>query len=217
MSEGLDAILAEIRRKFELKRSKILQNAQREANEIIKHAERIAEAEVNKMLTERASRLRSKLIGKALLEVKEQIIKAKQEIFNTIEKKLEDEIKRIVEGKNNKYDYYKVLLFFIMESVKAINESNIIILANERDANLLKKNLSSIKQKLERELNRPLTITVSDNYIKNIGGVIVRNAAGTKVYYNTLEGRMKRILEKYRVRINKLLFSEINKMMKGLL
>ncbi|MCD6492114.1 MAG: hypothetical protein J7K59_07505 [Candidatus Korarchaeota archaeon] len=217
MSEGLDAILAEIRRKFELKRSKILQNAQREANEIIKHAERIAEAEVNKMLTERASRLRSKLIGKALLEVKEQIIKAKQEIFNTIEKKLEDEIKRIVEGKNNKYDYYKVLLFFIMESVKAIDESNIIILANERDANLLKKNLSSIKQKLERELNRPLTITVSDNYIKNIGGVIVRNAAGTKVYYNTLEGRMKRILEKYRVRINKLLFSEINKMMKGLL
>ncbi|MGQ4894881.1 MAG: V-type ATP synthase subunit E [Candidatus Njordarchaeia archaeon] len=217
MSEGLDAILAEIRRKFELKRSKILQNAQREANEIIKHAERIAEAEVNKMLTERASRLRSKLIGKALLEVKEQIIKAKQEIFNTIEKKLEDEIKRIVEGKNNKYDYYKVLLFFIMESVKAIDESNIIILANERDANLLKKNLSSIKQKLERELNRPLTVTVSDNYIKNIGGVIVRNAAGTKVYYNTLEGRMKQILEKYRVRINKLLFSEINKMMKGLL
>jgi len=217
MSEGLDVILAEIRKKFELRRSKILQDAQQEANKIIKNAEKMAEIEVNKILTEQALRLRGKLIGKALLEVKEQIIKAKQEIFNTIEKKLEDEIKRVVEGKNNKYDYYKALIFFIMESVKAIDESNIIILANERDANLLKKNLSSIKQKLERELNRPLTVTVSDNYIKNIGGVIVRNAAGTKVYYNTLEGRMKQILEKYRVRINKLLFSEINKMMKGLL
>ncbi len=53
-----------------------------------------------------------------------------------------------------------------------------------------------------------MSITFDDTPIATIGGVVVKNTEGTKVYHNTLEGRIKRARAKLNVTLAKLMEAE---------
>jgi vacuolar-type H+-ATPase subunit E/Vma4 len=82
----------------------------------------------------------------------------------------------------------------------------LMIATNKTDHSHLSSKLSSIKQKLSKELNRKFDLEIVKDPHDYIGGVIVYNANRTKIYNNTIEGRLSELQGRMRGRISKDLF-----------
>ncbi|MHA1665426.1 MAG: V-type ATP synthase subunit E [Candidatus Njordarchaeales archaeon] len=217
MSEGIEDLLLEIRKKIEKQKKEILEDAQKEAERIIERARKKAENEINKIVASETLKVSRKVLSKALIKVRGRILDAKDAKLKKIEERVEQLVRNIASGINKKYDYHKTLVCFIKEATIAIGEGNLIISANKRDLQYLKKNIKNIEKDLEKQLNRPVSLSLSEKPADIIGGVIVENVDKNKVFYGTLEGRIRHVLEKNRIKINKILFSKVSEMMKGLL
>lgn len=206
MSEAVEVLIEEIRSRTEQEAKKILDNAKKKAEEIIKDAE----SKVKFLFDEKAKAeiglLRRKIIGNAELQGRFMLLKAKDEVIKHVENLALDEIKRIISGNRTDYDYSEILYNMIKEAARSIDEDYLIIDTNNNDYEYLKNNLSTIATKLSSDIGKKITLNLSKNNIKTIGGVVISNKDRTKIYYNTLESRFAKKERLLRELIGKMLF-----------
>jgi vacuolar-type H+-ATPase subunit E/Vma4 len=183
-------------------RNKILQDAKTKATKIIENAE--GEAEKLKRETEMhvrtvvASELRAvtdKIVGESHLQGRKKMMETRQEILESVYMEAEDRL-RIIAKDETKVNYSKVLTQLVAEAVTAIGGNEFIIQAKKPDLPYLKDNLD----KLGEEIGK-VSLTISDAPIDIIGGVLIRNTLGTKIYNNTLDGRFSKLKQELEAEI----------------
>jgi vacuolar-type H+-ATPase subunit E/Vma4 len=175
--EERNAIIAEA----EARAERILENAKQEKarieNDVEKHIRTLVGSELRAV--------HDRIVGRANLDGRKMIMEVKMElletVFEIVQKKLE------TMAKKGGADYQEVVKKLISESVEAVGEKELIVSSNKTDQKFLKKTLSE----LSKELGMPLKL--DSKPIETIGGVIVKNEKGTKVFYNTLEGRLDKV------------------------
>jgi len=189
------------------KRNKILADAEKRAEEVLKAAEAERERintetdrQILQLMGSELKTVRDRIIGQAELEGRKVLMTARAEMLSKVYSQVENRLKDVVEVKSEDHDYGIILNKLIKEGVLAIGGNEFIVSANKRDLEYLRKNLKKIGETLEGT-----TLKLDEKPVEILGGVVVKNPTGDKVYYNTLEGRLERVRRTMEARVAKML------------
>jgi vacuolar-type H+-ATPase subunit E/Vma4 len=189
MSIELEASLIE---KAVEERNTLLEQAEKRAKRILENAEEEKvrlEADVERHLkTVVGSELRAvhdRIVGRANLEGRKLVMGTKMEIIDSIFKEAQKTLENMVE--KGGVEYETIMEKLVKEAVVTIGEDELLVSSNNKDQALL----NNLLTKLSKELD--VSLELDREPIVVIGGVEVRNLKGTKIYYNTLGGRLAKI------------------------
>lgn len=208
MPKEVEAIAEEIRKRTEKEIKEILEKAKKEAEGIIGDAKIESEKTFQHETHSRLMIIRRRILGTAEYEARRKIILAKNEIVQKTYETALDELKKLAKGLNSKYDYWEILYQLIKEAVVTMDEPEVLVKANEKDMKYLIEHTNEIQRRIQQETGIDTKIKVSPEPIETIGGVIVENYGKTKIYHNTLEGRLRKAFEKLKPELAKMLFKE---------
>ncbi len=172
-----NAILA----KAEARAERILENARQEEARIRNDTERHLRTIVGSEL--RA--VHDRIVGRANLDGRKKIMEAKMELLDNVFESAQGKLESM--AKEGGEDYQEVVEKLISEAAEAMGEDELIVSSNEADHGFLNKTLSELSKELGVKLK------LESKPIETMGGVIVKNPSATKVYYNTLEGRLTKV------------------------
>jgi vacuolar-type H+-ATPase subunit E/Vma4 len=179
----------------------MLDNAEKEAQRIKSETDR----QILNIVASVLRGVRDRIIGGVELDSRKQLMVARDETLQQIYGEAE---KKLKEFSADKKEYHEVLIKLTTEAVKAIGGEEFILSANDTDLNDLKKAHKKLEADIQKAVGSKVSITFDDTPIATIGGVVVKNTEGTKVYHNTLEGRIKRARAKLNVTLAKLMEAE---------
>lgn len=181
------------------RRNEIIAKAEERVGRILKTAEgeceRISDESDRQILNAVASELRAvrdRIIGNAELEGRKQLMQAREEAVSSVFEEAKDRLLRMTEGKDKAVDYGEVLSKLVVEAAEAMGGEVFIVSANERDLQHLKNNLKALENRIKESLEGG-ALRLDEKPIATMGGAIVRNDDGTKIYYNTFEGRLRKV------------------------
>ena len=136
MSEAIEALISEIKRRTEEEIQEIIKSAEEKAEAIIEEAKR----KVDKLFLDQArsevALIRRRIIGRAEVEGRLELLRAKEEVIEKVLNEVLDEIKRVANGERKDYNYERILYSLLKEAVDSIKEDIVIIHANQRDLEL---------------------------------------------------------------------------------
>jgi len=202
ISRGLASITKEILEDAERDARNIISRAEAEAERILKHAKEEAERRYEEIIKKGKERIKDKkrqAISLFELETKNNLLEAKEEI---IEEVYDEAIKRLRQYTLTE-KYTNCIFRLIREASRQINSDALIIRLNERDHQILtKKRLDELSRKLG------VKIIKSDEKINCTGGVVVTSLDGKIIVDNTFENRLRILKDSLRTKIAKILFEE---------
>jgi len=167
--------------KAEARAERILENARQEEERINSDVDRHLRTIVGSEL--RA--VHDRIVGRANLDGRKMIMEAKMELLDTVFEYAQEKLEAM--AKKGGADYQEIVKKLISEAAEAIGEDELIVSSNKADHGFVKKTLSELSKELG------VSLRLDDKPIETMGGVIVKNQRSTKVYYNTLEGRLSKV------------------------
>lgn len=211
--KGVDKIISHIKAKADKEISEILLKAQTEAGKIKKTAQEKTDRETEKILSngKRAAFLEEqRIIAETKIDVRRKRMDAQEEaIADSFE-----EAKKVLEGlaEKGKLDdfVYKDIMFNLIVSASEVVAGNKLELVfNQRDSKTFdSKILGELTSFVKKRTGRDISLTLSDEIIQHLGGVVVRDTENQVEVDNTLETKLNRLKEGIRVDVAKILFGD---------
>ena len=176
----------------------MLETAEKEAQRIKSETDR----QILNIVASVLRGVRDRIIGGVELDSRKQLMIARDETLQQIYGESE---KKLKEFSADKKEYHEALIKLVVEAVKAIGGEEFILSANDADLIDLKKVHKKLEADVSKAVSSKISIAFDDTPIATIGGVVVKNTEGTKIYHNTFEGRIKRARAKLNVTLAKLM------------
>ncbi len=180
-----------IKKEAQKRAQEILERAKLEAEEILRSRREKAEREIREELARRRSA--------AEVEAAQIVLRTKAEIINELFERVRDRLEAIAEGKDEKWNYKEVLVNLALEGAKALGEKEVVLMGREKDRKLL--------EEVAKELSsKGIKASVDEKSIPITGGLVVRDLADSKRFYNTFDGRLRAYREEKEVELLEKLF-----------
>jgi vacuolar-type H+-ATPase subunit E/Vma4 len=186
-----ERIIAKIEADSKKEADAILKEAEKIAKEILEKARLDAKQECTKILADAAKEcetLKQMIIAKANQNARRKILEGKEEI---IEKCLEEAKKKLFELEEKKYQ--KVIERLIKNGCKILGKDCIVIPSRKEDVEVSKKLKMRVDTKRKTGSSR---------------GVILVSKDGLQSIDNTFEGIFERKIDKIKTKIGRILFQE---------
>lgn len=206
MVSEVKPLLEEIERRAEAESKRIIEEARAEAQKIISSAEAKSAELLKATFEPEALARRRRILSTSELEGRRKLIKTKDELVSQVFQKAFEQLKKMAEEGGNKY--YEFLYNLILEAAREIGEETLVAKVNQRDYQYTNSNLKSIEERLSKDLGMKVKLKLSEEKYDGVGGVILGNEDGSKTYYNTIEGRIRRLEDTLRIQVGKILFME---------
>ena len=174
----------------------MLEAANKEAQRIKSETDR----QILNIVTSVLRGVRDRIVGGVELDSRKQLMIAREETLQQIYSDAEKKIKVLTADKK---EYYEILIKLIAEAVKAIGGEEFTLSANDVDLTELKKNHKKLEADVYNAISSKVILAIDGTPIHTIGGVVTKNAEGTKIYYNTFEGRINRAKGKLNITLSK--------------
>jgi vacuolar-type H+-ATPase subunit E/Vma4 len=207
LSEALSILKSEIMKRSLEEAQGITAQAEREAEKIISSAKRKAEEILEQSIKPEISVMRKRILGSARLEGRRILLKAKEGVLSKVFKMVEERLKKIAEGEDPEYRYEELTVKLIQEAASRIGEKELILTSNRGTLAFLKRNLRKVEKRLEEALGYKVKLTLENSPYECLGGVVVYTPDRTRIFYNTLEGRLMGLKEALRGIVAKTLFA----------
>ena len=172
------------------KLEEVKKRANEAASAITKKAENQADSELSKY--EASAKLKAKY---KLLEAKDALI---QDVMASTKQQLESVV--------GKAEYTKILERLIVDGCKSLDTDAVELIFPAKHAS--KIDVAEIEKAAAKEVGKKVKISVSQETIRSIGGVIVRTKDTTRWVDNTFDARLERFENKARDTISGILFNE---------
>jgi vacuolar-type H+-ATPase subunit E/Vma4 len=179
----------------------LIDNAEKEAQRLKSEVDR----QILNIVASVLRGVRDRIVGGVELDSRKQLMIAREETLQQIYEEAEKKLKELTADKKQ---YHEILMKLIAEAVKAIGGEEFTISANDADIADLKKNHKKLEADIANAVGAKVTLNLDATPISTIGGVVIKNTAGTKVYYNTLEGRVNKARNKLNIELTKILEAE---------
>ena len=179
----------------------ILEAAEKEAQRIKSETDR----QILNIVASVLRGVRDRIIGGVELDSRKQLMVAREETLQQLYGDAEAKLKELTADKK---EYHEILMKLIAEAVKAIGGEEFFVSANDIDLTNLKNNHKKLEADIAKMVGYKVTLNLDASPISAIGGVVVKNTAGTKVYHNTLEGRIAKARPKLNIELTKILEAE---------
>ena len=190
------------------KRNKLITEAEEKSAKLIQQAEsevlRIkseSEKQVEHVINSEIRAVHDRIVGLAKVESRKNLMLTREKVISDVFDKAEIKLEKMI--KDTTFYSQDVLSKLIIEAAKEIGEEELIVSANSQDMKHIQENIKELNAKLKEAVGG--VFTLSDNSLKIRGGVIVSNKKGNKIYYNTLEGRLKSVRSSKAAEVAKLL------------
>jgi V/A-type H+-transporting ATPase subunit E len=204
LSKGIELIKETIRQRVEAEAQKVLSDAEEEARGVVEEAKEEAESRLMGVVKPEAATIRRKIIGSATSDGRRMVMGAREEIIEKVFDAVVTKLKVIV--KDGELDYDRILYNLIREAAMKIEEDKMIITGNSDGLIFFNKNLGNIQKELRKDLGHGIELEVAEDPYDCIGGVVAYNVDRTKIFYNTLDGRLFKLREELRWELKKMLF-----------
>ncbi|MCD6592101.1 MAG: hypothetical protein J7K78_03700 [Thaumarchaeota archaeon] len=199
-SDQIQALKEEIWRRAREKAYKILRDADAEARRIVDDARKRAEDSLKSKVEPEKLIIRRRVLGRAISEGRRLLILTKNEL---VEKAFQKAIEKLREDADSKSEAYRSFLLKVLD--KALNllsdsDENLVIYANRSDIPFLRERI--------KQSSSPVADRIRFEEAEIMGGIIVSEADGRRIYYETLEGRVEALKPILRERVAAILFQE---------
>ncbi len=198
-----DAVMAALLELARRRAEEKVQEAKKRAEEIVeearREAERIIEARRARALREMEEEIERKRSAaevdarKILMEVETRYV---QEAID----RAKDALNEVVAGKYPGVDYREVLASLAEEAVRGVGGAEVYLIGREADREILGEIAADLSKKLG------VAVRVDETTLRIVGGVVARDPQDKKRFYNTIEGRLRRVQEEKFHEIADLLF-----------
>jgi vacuolar-type H+-ATPase subunit E/Vma4 len=169
-------------------RAKIDQIKRKETTEILKKAQETEQRELE------ATRI----------EGKRKVMNLK---FQFIESVLSNSLARLKEMVEKEAPSYRNHLEdFIIEAAKRVDGWELELIIGSKDAAFVKKRLKRIADALSTVKGVVVSLKISDEPLRSIGGVVVRSSDHKEIFNDTLEARLARVKQENLPEISTVLF-----------
>lgn len=206
MSEALEVIRSEILKRSQAEAQKIISEAEKKAEEIVSSAKKKAEDILAKSIKPEIAVMRKRILGSAHLEGRKMLLQAKDEAISKVFKSVEDRLRRIANGEDPDYDYGELVVKLLEEAALKVGESKLAVTSNEKTLAFLRRNLRKIENRLNEALGFKVDLKIENDPYDCVGGVVVYTPEKTKIFYNSLEGRLMGLKSVLRGEVAKILF-----------
>lgn len=193
------------------RRKEVVSRAEERAESILEAAEKDckrikaeSEKQVLNIVSSELRAVRDRIVGGVELEGRKLLMLARDELSSSVFDEVETRLREISEGRDESIDFGEILVKLITEATSTMGGEEFIVEANGRDLKYLQKHLKKIKAGMEKVLDGG-SLQLDSKPIPTMGGVVVRNRDGTKIYYNTLEGRIKNVRSRIEAEVAKTL------------
>lgn len=211
MNQSTVEIEARLIERIVERRNALLASAETKAENILKAAEeearKITAEGYNQILGIIGSELkaiRDRVLGRANVEGKKMLVDMREQAISRGFDEAGKRLIRIAAGEDESIDYWDILKRLIVEACSLIGGREFLVSANRLDTKRLKKRSDEVKELLNKTLGGDIDL-VFEAPIECLGGVVVRNREGTKIFYNTLEGRLLKVRRRIEAEIAEVL------------
>ncbi len=192
------ALISGIETEARAEGQEIIKEAQKQADEKRKYAEKKIESIMNdarKEAQEKAEKVKSKLLSSVKLEVKRRSMHARDAVMQDIINKVEKKLSTMISDTN----YRSVLINWITEAAIGLDAESAQINASEKERMLIDNNLiSEAMEKIHTQSGRKTELKLSDGQPLKSQGVVLTAANGRTAFNNQIKTRMLRNQRKIR-------------------
>jgi V/A-type H+-transporting ATPase subunit E len=201
---GVAAIADEVIGDVQKEAEAIIAEAENEAKETLRAAKEQAEKTYNAILSEathKSETEKRKIASVAEVELRNQLLQAKESLVDEAFTKATESLKAFVET-----DQYPAYLLKLLDSIaERMDQPVLVVEVNARDKTILTRNaLKKISEKTKTELK------LSEQNLSVMGGCRVQTEDGKIVYDATLDNRLDELKPELRAQIAKSLFGEVS-------
>jgi V/A-type H+-transporting ATPase subunit E len=200
---GLSNILNLIELRANEKIEEIIQEAEKQREQILKRAREKAEKKIEKGVKEAKINLDSNLRkygASATLRGKHKVLETKEALLTEVLDTAIDQIKKKTRTKG----YTKILTRFAVDGGITLSEDDIELVLPKGHNTKIKA--TTISKQISDVAGKKVKVSISKEHIRASGGVIIRTNDGQKWVDNTFEGRLERLKRQIRDKIAELLF-----------
>jgi vacuolar-type H+-ATPase subunit E/Vma4 len=126
-------------------------------------------------------------------------------LVNEVFKRVAEELKRYVETKG----YRDILVRLIADAVNKVGLDEVSVMVNDRDHTFLSSNIKSIEKEVSNIVGRKISIRVSNNRLRILGGAVVTDIKGDIFYNNSFDAKLDMAREKLAPDVLEMLFKEV--------
>jgi len=170
----------------------IIKEAQKQADEKRKYAEKKIESIMNdaqKEAQEKAEKVKSKILSSLKLEVKRRSMRARDAVMQDIIDKVEKKLFTMINDTNYRF----VLINWITESAIGLDAESAQINASEKERMLIDDNLlSEAMEKIHTQSGKKIELKLSDGQSLKSQGIVLTAADGRTAFNNQVKTRMLR-------------------------
>ena len=193
------------------KRNDILVKAEEQSRRILEAAERErdrikteSEKQIMNIIGSELRAIRDRIVGKADLVGRKMLMQAREEILSSLFDEAKSRLTSIADSRYGGVDYHEIIYRLLIETISSMGGEEFIISANERDLAYLRDNLEAVKNQVGGRMSE-LKMSLDEKAINAIGGVVVRNKEGDKVFHNTLESRLIKARRRTEAKVSEIL------------
>ena len=205
----MENLKSQIKFMQEMEAKEIIEDATEQARKIIKEAEEKAakiKTKKTKEVSENLNEKEAAELDSARLEEKKKISNAKSQLQDEALTQAMEKLKKISSDSSPRYQ--ESLKKLIMKAAAKIRATDLEILINSRDREFIKDRLAELKKDISRLKRTQVSLKVSDEALKTIGGAIVRDKDKRQIFNSTLEAGLTKARQELLGEISASLFEE---------
>lgn len=211
MKQSTTEVEARLIERIMERRNALLSSAETKAENILKPAEEEARGIIEEgdhqilgIIGSELRAIRDRVLGRANVEGKKMLVEVREQAISRGFDEAEKRLIRIAAGEDESVDYWDILKRLIVEACSLMGGREFLVSANGRDIRRLKEWSDEVKELLNKTLGGDIDLVV-EAPIECLGGVVVRNREGTKIFYNTLEGKLLKVRRRIEAEIAEVL------------
>ena len=185
----------------------IIEESKKQASKIIAEAHAKADETKKKEIEQiktNIQEIETRELEAAKSEQKRKMMNLKIQLVEAVFTASLDKLKQMV---NEPAPIYRNNLEkLIIEATSQMTGSQFEVILSSKDAEFLRKNLKRIEKRISTMKNVVVTVKISKESLRSIGGVVVRSDDGKQVFNNTLEARLAKVRQEKLPEIAKILF-----------
>jgi len=192
---------------IQIEAKEIIEEAKKQAEKIITDADARAEERKKReveQITKNLKETETIELEAARSEQKRKMMNLKFELIDSAFAASLDKLKRI--ASEPALIYRNSLERLLVESVSQMTGSEFEAILSLNDVDHVKKRLEQITRKMRKIKNDSITLKISSEQLRSIGGVVVRSCDGKQIFNNTLEARLAKVRQESLPQIAKILF-----------
>ncbi len=213
LDKGVDKIISHMEAEAEKEISETLLKAREEADTIIKAAQEKAKRETERVLSngKRVAFLEGqKIIAEARINVRRKRMNSQEDAivasFDAAKKALEELVEK---GKRDNLTYKDIMFNLIVSASEIVAGNKLELVFNQRDSKTFNKEmLREVRESVKKRTGREISLSLTDDTIQCLGGIVVRDLEKQVEVHNTLETKLNQLKENLRVDVAKILFGD---------